>query len=97
MEIKVWICPTEGCGNYYGSRATEDQKWDRIVGQRGINGEVFGHERHRGRNACPDCFSNVHQIFDRMGVCVERVLTVIEVPLDDIRSVAPTDDAVTTA
>ena len=53
MRIKVWVCPTAGCGNYYGSSSERDLSKE-VTGHRGMNGERWP-DRGHSRAQCPDC------------------------------------------
>lgn len=55
MIVKIWACPTDGCGNYYASSGPVGQSLDQeITGHRGMNGED-NPERGHSRAQCPDC------------------------------------------
>lgn len=76
MRIKIWVCPTEGCGNYFGSSSTGDLNVPappRTEDRAPIAKEMGRPYRHTRAN-CPDC--------RRRGVDAERVPTTlnIEVP-----------------
>lgn len=63
IEIVAWMCPTPGCGNYYGASDAPDlsTEW---TGARGLNFEPTPAAAHT-RAQCPDCKAR--------GVEVERV------------------------
>lgn len=73
MQIVIYACPTEGCGNYYGSSSARDLTQE-ITGQFGQNFERRPPEMWHSRAQCPDCRAQGKQ--------VERVPVVlnIEVP-----------------
>lgn len=55
MIVKIWACPTDGCGNYYASSAVVGQNLDtEMSGGAGMNGEKYP-ERAHTRAQCPDC------------------------------------------
>ena len=64
MEVTIYVCPTPGCGNYYGSSVASRLE-DFPVGLRDINFEPKPEEQHRTRATCPDCF--------KKGTRVERI------------------------
>lgn len=54
MQIRVYVCPTEGCGSYYGSSGMGELD-EKIVGQYGQNFERRPVEMHHSRAQCPEC------------------------------------------
>lgn len=79
MRIQVYVCPTDGCGNYYGTSGmpdlskqytgpkTEDRFQVPLEQSRvGVAGK-----RH-SRAECPDCRQN--------GIYVDRELRMIVIP-----------------
>lgn len=50
--IRVYVCPTEGCGNYYGSSSMGHLEAEANIGTTGSDspGEVVSY-----RNECPAC------------------------------------------
>jgi hypothetical protein len=74
MEVKLWLCPTRGCGNYYASSSSADrdlgaEKIVRSSMQHGVGetpGTVIGN-----RGICPDC--------KQRGEIVQREPLVIDV------------------
>lgn len=85
MKIKVWICPTTGCGNYYGSSNDEVNLHESFTGAKVEDrAEHFrktgSHWRHN-RAECPDC--------RQRGESVQRELTEIELPTPEPRTPTP--------
>jgi hypothetical protein len=72
MQVEIWICPTEGCGNYYASSS-----------MRGVdltaeaNKSLVGFDDRHTRSKCPDCRV-------RGDGEVDRVLTLVEVPMLEV-------------
>lgn len=54
MSIIVYVCPTPGCGNYFGSSNSGDLS-TQVVAQKGANYEPRDPSRWHARSACPDC------------------------------------------
>lgn len=80
INIEVYVCPTPGCGNYYGASGIERLPLgDEFTGPR--MEDKAAHEINHGsqfrhsRAACPDC--------RQRGVAVERALIRMEVRLPD--------------
>lgn len=94
IRMEVWICPTvveeDGetfvCGNYFASKNETANLSERLVGDRGLNGERFEEDRHRHRSTCPDCFEAGRGK-------VERIRIAVVVDLDQLSS-ATYDEAV---
>lgn len=55
MIVKIWACPTPGCGSYYASSARVGHTLDiDKTGGAGMNGEKYP-EREHSRAQCPNC------------------------------------------
>lgn len=74
MIIKVWMCPTEGCGNYFASSSAGERLDEAVTGDRGMNGEFNTPDRHHTRATCPDCWDRGER-----GVQIERIPVSVEV------------------
>lgn len=61
MQVELWICPTEGCGNYYGASSARGKDLSTMMNYKLTDGSVPTHSRA----VCPDCKAR--------GVMVERV------------------------
>jgi hypothetical protein len=66
MILEIWVCPTEGCGNYYGSAHAGDL--DTLWNFDAKGQKTF----HRSR--CPDCWRRDHISVDRVRVQFEYEL-----------------------
>lgn len=64
MLVKIFVCPTDGCGNYFAS-SSQETRMQTVVGQKGVNFEPRPASMHHKRQECPDCRSR--------GKRVERV------------------------
>ena len=62
MIVKVWVCPTEGCGNYFASSTSGEDLDKQITGHRGMNGEHNAPDRHHTRATCPDCWDRGNRV-----------------------------------
>lgn len=91
MDIRVYVCPTPGCGDYFGhtdmpdlAAATTGPKTEdrHQVSQLESRVNVAG-KRH-SRAECPSCRER--------GVFVERILCSISIDVSNLRS-APADAA----
>lgn len=71
--VAVYVCPTEGCPDYYGS-FNQPALEDRIVGQRGQNFEVRPESEWHSRAQCPTCRAG--------GKRVERIRVELFVPAE---------------
>lgn len=71
MLIKVFVCPTEGCGNYYASSSQVD-RMNTVVGQKDINfaPRSPGDPNIAKRSECPDCRTRGNRV-ERIAVEVE--------------------------
>lgn len=86
MEIKLFICPTPDCGNYYGSSSTPADLTQHLSGpkveNRASQQDTTGSPWTGARSDCPDCR-------ERTGDRITRELVVIEVPLPEPRTPVP--------
>jgi hypothetical protein len=67
MEVKVWVCPTDGCGNYYGSSSQAHLDLTNEINHESsmlhskdsspANPRVVGN-----RGICPDCRSRGQEV-----------------------------------
>jgi hypothetical protein len=64
MRIQFVVCPTPGCGSYFGSSGMGDM--NEVVAKKGANFENRPSHRWHTRASCPDCRGR--------GISVERVL-----------------------
>ncbi len=69
MQVKLWVCPTDGCTNYYGSSSMGDLT--EVVAKVDNNFTPRPKESHHTRAQCPDCRTN--------GIRVERELLTITI------------------
>lgn len=67
IAVVLWVCPTPGCGNYYGTSGTGDLT--KILNKSITNNPTFP------RSTCPDC----HR-FGRGTVERIPVTTTVKVP-----------------
>lgn len=72
-RIHVYVCPTPGCPDYYGSGNTPKLE-EEIVGQYGANFEPKPKEDWHSRAQCPTCRAS--------GKKVERVRVELFVPIE---------------
>lgn len=74
MKVSLYICPTKGCGNYYGSSGMPDME-QAMTGVRTENRHeyerVHGTPWSHNRAECPDCR-------DR-GIKVQRKLVTVQI------------------
>lgn len=71
--VAVYVCPIEGCPDYYGS-FNMPKLDDQIVGQRGQNFEVRPESEWHSRAECPTCRAG--------GAKVERIRVELFVPAE---------------
>lgn len=86
VNIQVYVCPTPGCGNYYGTKSIEqlnlrDQFTGPRIEDRATHVQSHGTEYRHSRAECPDC--------RQRGVKVERALVFMEVELPDDNTPTP--------
>lgn len=86
VTIQVYVCPTKGCGNYYGTKSIEsldlhNQFTRPRVEDRAAYEQAHGTQYRHTRAECPDC--------RQRGVKVERALVFIEVNLPDDNTPTP--------
>lgn len=82
MEAVIWVCPTAGCGNYFGSSSTVDlavPSWARTEDRHAITAEMGRPYRHTRAN-CPDCRAR--------GVEAERLPVRVSIPKPNLSSAA---------
>lgn len=84
IEVVLWACPTEGCGNYYGSSGTGDLS--KMMNKDITQKPTFP------RSICPDC----HR-FNRGDVERIPVTTTVKVSDGGEQIPSPTHEESTTA
>ena len=60
LNVRLWVCPTEGCGDYYASSSTANLD---LGEQLNYQGDLLHDRNHRprypivtgNRGQCPDC------------------------------------------
>ena len=62
MKVTVWVCPTFGCGNYFGSESAGDLR-ESMTGLHG--GPQYA------RSRCPSCWQRLGEHVDRIPVNFE--------------------------
>lgn len=62
MKVTVWVCPTYGCGNYFGSESAGDLR-------KAMTRTHGGAEYPRSR--CPLCWLRLAEHVDRVPVTFE--------------------------
>lgn len=70
MKISIYVCPTDGCTNYYGSSSMGDMS--EVVAKVGANFEPRGPSAWHARAACPDCRTK--------GIMIDRELVTMVIP-----------------
>lgn len=85
MKIAVYVCPTIGCGNYYGTNGMpnlHEQFTGAKVEDRSALRDASGSPYRHSRAACPDCRSR--------GIKVERQLVNVHIatPAEEITTPA---------
>jgi hypothetical protein len=78
VPVRVYVCPTPGCGNFFGGSDVGDlaSEFTGVRAEdRGDYARKHGSPWRHTRAACPDCRAR--------GASVERVSVVVSVPLPD--------------
>lgn len=87
VPVEVWICPTKGCGNFFGSKAEMGKDLNAILNEMRVDdkkahvaqgGSPFTHSR----GECPDCRARGKKV-PRVKVVHAFTLNVADEPVDN--------------
>lgn len=73
MHLQFVVCPTPGCGSYFGSSGMGDMS--EVVAQKGANFEPRDSSRWHTRASCPNC--------RQRGLSVQRMLISVSVEIPE--------------